>query len=136
MRARVAIDPPETGASQTGFTLMEVLVALTIIAVALAALLKSVSEGTRNAGYLRDKTLAHWVAMNRITEEQVRDQWPATGRKEGESRMGKRDWHWTLIVSETPDADMRRLEVEVRYEEEDTEPLITRVAFLPRPLGS
>ncbi len=130
-----AANAPETGASQAGFTLMEVLVALTVISVALAALLSGVSDGTRNARYLRDKILAHWVAMNHITEVQVRNEWPAVGKKEGSSPMGARDWHWTRVVANTPDADMRRLELEVRYDEEDAEPLITRAAFLPRPRG-
>ena len=115
---------------------MEVLVALAIISIALAALLRGVSDGTRNARYLRDKILAHWVAMNHITEVQVRNEWPGVGKKAGSSAMGARDWHWTLVVSNTPDADMRRLELEVRYDEEDSEPLITRAAFLPRPRGS
>ncbi len=126
----------EAGDNAGGFTLVEVLVALSVIAIALAAVLKGASEGASSARYLRDKTLAHWVAMNTITEVQVRGEWPSPGRGEGEATMGSRDWHWRSVVSNTPDEDMRRLEVEVRYEEEDEESLITRVAFIPRPLGS
>ena len=118
-----------------GFTLIEVLVALSVIAIALAAVLKGASEGASSVRYLRDKTFAHWVAMNTIAEVQVRGEWPAPGSKEGEDAMGNRDWHWRQIVSDTPDADLRRLEVEVRYVEEDEEPVVTRVAFIPRPLG-
>ncbi len=114
---------------------MEVLVALVVISIALAALLRGVSDGTRNARYLRDKILANWVAMNYITEVQVRNEWPAVGKNEGSSSMGTQDWHWTQVVANTPDADMRRLELEVRYDEEDSDPLITRAAFLPRPRG-
>ena len=124
------------GENAAGFTLVEVLVALSVIAIALAAVLKGASEGTSNARYLRDKTLAHWVAMNRITEVQVRGEWPSPGRQEGEATMASRDWHWRWVVLNTPDEDIRRLEVEVRYEEEDKEPIITRVAFISRPLGS
>ena len=126
----------EAGSHASGFTLVEVLVALSVIAIALAAVLKGATEGASSARYLRDKTLAHWVAMNTITEVQVRGEWPSPGRKEGEAAMGGRDWYWRSVVSDTPDADIRRLEVEVRYEEEDEESLITRVAFIPRPLGS
>ncbi len=119
-----------------GFTLVEVLVALSVIAIALAAVLKGASEGASNARYLRDKTFAHWVAMNLVTETQVRGEWPSPGRKEGKAAMGRRDWHWRQIISDTPDANVRRLEVEVRYIEEDEEPVITRIAFIPRPLSS
>ncbi len=125
----------EAGDNASGFTLVEVLVALSVIAIALAAVLKGASEGASSARYLRDKTFAHWVAMNTITEVQVRGQWPSPGKKEGEVAMGGREWHWRSVVSDTPDADIRRLEVEVRYEEEAEESLITRVAFIPRPLG-
>ena len=54
----------EAGTNAGGFTLVEVLVALSVIAIALAAVLKGASEGASSARYLRDKTLAHWVAMN------------------------------------------------------------------------
>ena len=83
----------EAGDNAGGFTLVEVLVALSVIAIALAALLKGASEGAGSARYLRDKTYAHWVAMNTITEVQVRGEWPSPGRKEGEATMGSRDWH-------------------------------------------
>ena len=121
--------------SSRGFTLVEVLVALSVISIALAAVLKAASEGAGSARYLRDKTFAHWVAMNTITEVRVRGEWPSPGRKEGEATMGSRDWHWRQVVANTPDEDMRRLEVEVRYVEEDEEPVVTRVALIPRPLG-
>lgn len=58
---------------ERGFTLLEVLVALAILAIALGALIKAGSTNTANAVYLRDKTFAHWVALNTITEMQVRD---------------------------------------------------------------
>ncbi len=127
---------PRFHSSHHGFTLVEVLVALSIIAIALAALLKGASEGASSARYLRDKTFAHWVAMNLITETQVRGEWPSPGRKEGKAAMGSRDWHWRQVISDTPDSNVRRLEVEVRYVEEDEEPVITRIAFIPRPLSS
>lgn len=115
-----------------GFTLLEVLVALAVVAVALAALIKGSSEHARNSAYLRDKTLAHWVALNKIAELQIQPQWPSIGRQHGTSGMGATDWHWVRSVSNTPDKDIRRLEVEVRYEEDDANPIVTRIAFLSR----
>ncbi|HEX2238999.1 MAG TPA: type II secretion system minor pseudopilin GspI, partial [Gammaproteobacteria bacterium] len=56
-----------------GFTLLEVLVALAVIAIALASIIKVVGTGAANAGYLRDKTFAHWVAANRLVQMQIRN---------------------------------------------------------------
>jgi len=100
-----------------GFTLLEVLVALAILAIALAAAIKVSAENAENAGYLRDKTLAHWVAMNVLTEIQVRGKWPALGQKRGSAVMANREWYWTMKVSETVDDELRRLDVQVRGRE-------------------
>jgi general secretion pathway protein I len=54
--------------SDRGFTLVEVLVALVVVALGLAALMVAVQGAARTSGYLRDKTLAQWVALNRIAE--------------------------------------------------------------------
>jgi general secretion pathway protein I len=52
----------------SGFTLVEVLVALVVVALGLAALMVAVQGAARTSGYLRDKTLAQWIALNRIVE--------------------------------------------------------------------
>ena len=54
--------------SDAGFTLVEVLVALVVVAIGLSALMVAVSGTARTSGYLRDKTLAQWIALNRIAE--------------------------------------------------------------------
>jgi len=120
---------------RAGFSLIEVLVALAVLAIALAAVTKTASESARNAGYLRDKTMADWVAMNRITEMYALNEWPAVGRRQGAEPMGGRDWEWTTQVSDTADEDIRRVEVEVRRDKDEEDFLISRVAFLPRPGG-
>jgi len=102
-----------------GFTLLEVLVALAILAIALAAAIKVSIENAENASYLRDKTLAHWVAMNVLTEIQVRGEWPALGQKKGSAMMAEREWYWTVKVSETVDDELRRLDVQVHSRENE-----------------
>ncbi len=117
-----------------GFTLLEVLVALAVLAFAMAALIKTGAENARSAAYLRDKTLGQWVAMNVIAEQRLEAAWPATGTKHGSEEMALHEWFWELRVAETFDEDVRRLEVAVRATDDKQQgPLVTLVAFLSRP---
>ncbi len=112
-----------------GFTLLEVLVALAILAIALSAIIKVTAENAENASYLRDKTLAHWVAMNVLTEIRVKEEWPNLGTKNGISEMSNRKWYWFLKISSTVDNELRRLEVKVKLHKK-TEALTTLVGFV------
>ena len=96
-----------------GFTLLEVMVALAILAIALAASVRSVGEQARARDLLRDDSYARWVAANLIAETRISEGFPLPGTREGQSRMADRIWRWRLIVSETPEGDMRRLDAEV-----------------------
>ena len=100
-------------ARSAGFTLLEVLVATTIIALALGAVIRSTATGTANLGYLRDKTLAHWVAMNQLAELDAQRRFPPVGRSSGTEEFGGREWRWEREVKETPDKDVRRVEIRV-----------------------
>jgi general secretion pathway protein I len=97
-----------------GFTLIELLVALTVLAFALAAIVQSAGVFAEQAGYLRERTLAHWVGMNTLTEWQITRKWPALGTLNGEEELAGRMWRWHMIISETMMPTMRRMQVEVR----------------------
>lgn len=115
-----------------GFTLLEVLVALAVLAVAMAAAIKVSSSHTENLGYLRDRTLAHWVAMNVITEVQVQGEWLATGKREGEMEMAEEAWFWRLEIANTMESELRRLEVEVRRDKDAEQPISVLTGFLAK----
>ncbi len=117
----------------SGFTLLEVLVALAVLAFALASLVKGIGGNASNEAYLRDKTLAQWVAMNVAAEMQLADKWPDKGKKQGSETMGGHEWFWRSEVSDTFDEDVLRLEVKVRVaDDSDSSPLSSVVAFLPK----
>lgn len=101
--------------SQRGFTLMEVLIALVVVSVALGAIVTTVGNYASHAGAIKQKTLAHWVAMNRLTELQVSREFPATGKDvKGSVDMAFQKWHWVYNAAETPDPDIRRIEILVK----------------------
>jgi general secretion pathway protein I len=120
------------GAHQ-GFTLLEVLVALAILTIALASTIKVTTNQSLNAEHLRDKTLAHWVAMNQIAEPQLTQEWLPVGKKQGTEEMGLREWHWQRIVSDTPDARVRRIQLKVFRDRDDESPITQLTSFLTQP---
>lgn len=119
---------------QRGFTLLEILVAMAVLAIALAAVVGSASSHVNNLNKLYERTLAEWVAMNQVTAWQLRSEWPPAGTREGDIAMAKRDWHWRITVSNTDDASIRRLDVEVvGNNDNDAPPLSHLIAYLGRP---
>jgi general secretion pathway protein I len=66
-----------------GFTLLEVLIALGIVAMSVGALLGTVTSSASNVIYLKDKTLAEWVALNRLAELRIDKNMPDPGKRKG-----------------------------------------------------
>ena len=62
--------------TERGFTLIEVMIALAIFAVAVASLSSAMHNNVRNAGYLKDKTVANWIANNKMVEMQAANNYP------------------------------------------------------------
>jgi general secretion pathway protein I len=97
-----------------GFTLIEVLVALAIVAVGMAAVMRALSSSADTVFYLKDKTFAQWVALNQIANLRVTGQIPAVGNSEGDIDYAGRKWHWRqeVVASEVPGVE--RIDVRVR----------------------
>lgn len=97
-----------------GFTLIEVMIALAIVALSVGALLGTVTSSASNIIYLKEKTLAEWVALNRITEIRIGQQMPDKGKRTGNAEMGGMRWQWEEEVIELPVKGMFRVEVHAR----------------------
>jgi general secretion pathway protein I len=97
-----------------GFTLIEVLISLAIVAMATGALLGTLTSAKSNVGYLQDKTLAEWVALNRLAEIRTAALMPDKGNRTGNTVMGGRRWQWEQEVVELPIKGMWRVDVRAR----------------------
>jgi len=96
-----------------GFTLVEILVALAVLAIALTATARSLGAAIDTTTALRDRTLARWVAEDRLAQLELSREWPDLDVKEGDADMGGRAFHWRQETGVTPAARMRRVEVSV-----------------------
>src|SRR3982074_3356873 len=100
-----------------GFTLIEVLVALVIVAVGMSALMGALSSSAKTVVYMQDKTFAEWVALNQIASVRIilqKGQIPSTGNTTGDTDLANRTWHWRQEVVDSQVQGIRRIDVKVR----------------------
>ena len=116
-----------------GFTLIEVLVALAIAAMGLAAVLSVVTNAARDSTYLRDKTFATWIALNQLTTVRIGLTMPSVDKTDGSVDFANGKWKWQQTVTQTEVAGMRRLDVAVRHAEDpEDSPIATVSGFVGR----
>jgi general secretion pathway protein I len=97
-----------------GFTLIEVIVALFIVALGMAALMSTMSSAADTSIYLRDKMFAEWIALNRVVETRLAFRRPSKGKSDGEVEYAGRRWRWEQEVFETEVPGILRIDVKVR----------------------
>ena len=123
-----------------GFTLVEVMVALAVVAIALPALVFALQQQIDGTVYLRDKSLAHMVAINKLTEVRImakaREQL-LKGKDSGTAELADRQWDWQLSSTETDLPNFYRVEIKVSaFETDDGSSLFTLVGFLSADLNT
>ncbi|MDR2017152.1 MAG: type II secretion system minor pseudopilin GspI [Burkholderiales bacterium] len=97
----------------SGFTLIEILVALAIVAVALAAGLRALNQSADNANQLKLRTLALWVAENRLAEAQLLLELPPIGISHGQVSQAGIVFAWQQTVSTTPNPAWHKIDIRV-----------------------
>jgi len=96
-----------------GFTLVEVMVALTIVALSLTATAASMNQMIDAANTMRERTYASWIAQNKIAEMRLANLKPEVSTTSGEVQYANTDWSWRAVVSETGIENFYRVDVTV-----------------------
>jgi general secretion pathway protein I len=104
-----------SGRCHRGFTLIEVMVALTIVAFALTAVAASMSQMIDAANAMRDRTYASWIAQNKLAEMRLAGVMPEVSTTSGEVEYASTDWSWRAVVSETGIENFRRIDISITH---------------------
>ena len=96
-----------------GFTLLEVMIALLVITLGMGAVIVTTGESAWKSSYLRESTIASWVAYNEIALYRAKRTWSEATSRSGEAEMANAQWKWEMKISGTDDPKLRRVEVEV-----------------------
>lgn len=123
----------------SGFTLVEVMVALAVVAVALPALLFTLYQQIDGTAYLRDRSFAQMVAANKMTELRLISRARSSllmGTDSGTLELADREWHWRVATEATEAPEFYRVEVRVGLEEDlDKSQLHVLTAFMAADLA-
>ncbi len=114
-----------------GFTLVEVLVALAVLAIALPALLFNIAEQLSSLDYMREKSMAHWVAMNKMTELRLQNEhldYLPRDKLNGSSMLAEREWFWTVETKKTVSDIVLRVDIKVRKTDDDKDQALATVS--------
>jgi len=100
-------------AVSTGFTLVEVLVALSIVVISFVALYSGLLQMVSAMTLMQEKTIATWIAYDRITELRIVDNYPDVGESDGEVEMGGINWRYKTEIRATDSDNIRQVIVRI-----------------------
>lgn len=98
---------------QAGFTLVEVMVALSVVALSLLAIAASMNQMIDSANTMRERTYASWIAQNKITELRLTPEPAEVSTTSGEIDYANATWEWSADISETGIEGFFRVDVSV-----------------------
>ena len=116
--------------TQIGFTLIEVLVGMVIIAVTLAAVSRAASHAIQTSEELKRRVIADIIAQNRLEMHKAQHDWLAPGELSGQETQAGITMTWKEVVTETPNPAFRKIAVEVFDNENRDDQLRRLVGFL------
>ncbi|NWK89086.1 type II secretion system minor pseudopilin GspI [Raoultella terrigena] len=119
--------------SQSGMTLIEVMVALVVFTLAGLSVMQATLQQTNHLGRMEEKTLAGWLADNQLIQLKLENRWPALSPSETTVQAAGGSWHirWQGVETELP--QLRALDVEVRHDKSDKAPVSSLRTWVTRP---
>jgi general secretion pathway protein I len=115
-----------------GFTLVEVMVALAIAGLSLAAVAASISQMIQAGSAMQERTYASWIAQNKITELRLSNELPEVSESNGEVEFAALEWAWSATISESGVENLFRVDVEVSHAGSD-DVIRTVTGFIGEP---
>lgn len=130
----------ESGArpASRGFTLLEVMVALLIVALGIVGLFNQIIGISAGTIQMKERTLASWVALNEITRVRISGELPDVGEFDGDVEFASAEYRWQARVSETGVDQLRRIDIDVSYVDDPDNVIGRATGFLtlPAPAGT
>ncbi len=109
-----------------GFTLLEILAALLIVAVGLGAVSKVIGSTAVVLQISEERLIGSWVASNHLAELKLSRVWPAASESDQQTTMGGRTWYLRQKITTTTDPDLLRIDVDV-FSDTDHERMAARM---------
>ena len=120
---------------RSGFTLLELLVAMAIFATAGMAIMQASSAHIRSLSQLDDLTIASYIAGNQMQLAMLETEWPGKEKQQGELEMANRTWLWQQQLSKLTDDDLRLVKISVSLAETPDEVLYQLQSYKGKPGG-
>ena len=121
---------------QSGFTLLEIMIALAVFAVVSAALVRNAAVAVRQTGMVEERAMGTWLAENQLHSMRLRprtaENYPPPGSQRYPVTLGERDWELLVEVAATENPDVRRVVVKVFIEAEPDQPQVSLTGFVGR----
>lgn len=94
-----------------GFSLLEVVIALAIVAIGVLAAVRTISLASSGADDLKNRQLADWVAQNHLAEWRVSGLVPEAGSRQGQVSQGRQVFVWREEIRATDNPLFHRVDL-------------------------
>lgn len=128
----ISVNRLSVNKTATGFTLIEVLLAMAVFALAGLALLNTSDSHFSALDHVEKRMIANWVVSNQLVGAHLDKQWPPKNNEKGEQELAGKTWYWQKKVIKTTDAQMRAVVIEVRASEKDEEPTASMMTYVSK----
>jgi len=127
--------PDPTQPADRGFTLLEVVVALAVVALGIIAAFNLIVQISAGSLHMKEKTFAGWIASNEITRLRLSGEFPEVSQFDGDVEFAGSDYRWRATVSETGVDNLRRIDMDVAYADDPDRVIGRSVGFISPPVS-